>query len=470
MRFILDQSCRLRGWTDHLACLERLPGRELIDLSIREYGLLSQCDGSTDIDADKYGEAILKFTAMGVIREAGAAGSAGLLAVQRYRFYENRCFRKVNLAITGYCDFKCKHCFNAADSSPRNVQPATDDIIALLGRLDDCGIAGVRINGGEPLLNRDFLRITDALRRRGMIFHELTSNVYHMTPDIADAIHDQGHTPDIFISFDGLGHHDWLRGMPGAERRALENIAMLKSKGFFVHVHCCVWRDSLESIRPTALKLQELGVDRLRITTIEPSVRWVATAPDQSLEPKEWLEYLCELLPWWYENSIDMSLDVWSFWKHRRGSNYVNIVPDGYRYRDRAHKIPACADGYAMPFIDCDGRIMLCLGLSGITKAYGIDWGNVYTDDLHKLLREGPFIDQCGCTVGHMKDLNPECRQCEWVKHCQFGCRAEALAQGNGLKGIDRRMCVFFKEGYYQRFKDIADRYGLSSTVPANDA
>ena len=186
MRFILDKSCRLCGWTDHLACLERLPRRELIDLSIREYGLLSQCDGSTDIDADKYGEAIQKFTALGVISEAGAAGSAVLLPVQRYRFYENRRFRKVNLAITGYCDFKCKHCFNSADSSPRNVQPATDDIIELLGRLDDCGIAGVRINGGEQLLNRDFLRITDELRRRGMIFHELTSNVYHMTRDIAD--------------------------------------------------------------------------------------------------------------------------------------------------------------------------------------------------------------------------------------------------------------------------------------------
>ena len=34
----------------------------------------------------------------------------------------------------------------------------------------------------------------------------------------------------------------------------------------------------------------------------------------------------------------------------------------------------------------------------------------------------------------------------------------ESLAQGNGLAGIDGRMCVFFKEGYYERFCAIADR------------
>ena len=104
---------------------------------------------------------------------------------------------------------------------------------------------------------------------------------------------------------------------------------------------------------------------------------------------------------------------------------------------------------------------MLCLGLSGITKAYGIDWGNAYTDDLHALLRESPFIRQCRCTVGQMKRLNPECQQCEWVRHCQFGCRAEALAQGSGIDGIDRRMCIFFREGFYQRFLAIAEKYGL---------
>jgi MoaA/NifB/PqqE/SkfB family radical SAM enzyme len=200
-------------------------------------------------------------------------------------------------------------------------------------------VAGLRINGGEPLLNRDFLLITDELRKRGMIFHELISNIYHMTPEIADGILAQGHAPEIYVSFDGLGHHDWLRGIPGAERRTLENIAMLKSKGFFVHVHYCVWRASLDAIRPTILRLRELGVDRLRITTIEPSVRWVADAPEQSLDPKEWLEYLCGLLPWWYENRIDMSLDVWSYWKNDRGSRRVSIVPDMHRDCEREDRI-----------------------------------------------------------------------------------------------------------------------------------
>ena len=53
------------------------------------------------------------------------------------------------------------------------------------------------------------------------------------------------------------------------------------------------------------------------------------------------------------------------------------------------------------------------------------------------------------------------CMQCEWVRRCQFGCRAEALAWGGDLKAPDTRMCVFVKQGYYQRFMEIADRHGL---------
>ena len=42
-----------------------------------------------------------------------------------------------------------------------------------------------------------------------------------------------------------------------------------------------------------------------------------------------------------------------------------------------------------------------------------------------------------------------------------YGCRAEALAYNGSINSPDRRMCVFFKQGFYDRFKEIADRHGL---------
>ena len=459
MRYILDKSCRLRGWTDHLACLELYPGRRVIDLSVREYGLLSKCDGLTDVDENKYAEAIKRFTSLGVIREADGTQ---LDPAQKYLFYENRRFRNIDICITGCCDFRCRHCFNAAENDrSRGTQPATEQLIDLIARLDACGIANVTFSGGEPLLHKGFIRLAEELTRRDMRFVRLVTNLYHMTPNLAYTLIGLGHRPLMSTSFDGLGAHEWLRRVEGSEKRTLDNIAMLKAKGFRVRVHCCVWKDSMPVIRDTVLRLQELGVDEFRIMNVEPSLRWRANAGAQTIGIAEWLDYVCGLLDWWYDHDINMELDVWSFWRGAAGSRYIDIIPDGHGSCEREDKIPLCADAYKTPYIDSDGRILLCNATTGYTKAVGWDWGNVFRDDLHTILREGPFIDLCSRTVGQMKKQNPMCMQCEWVRHCQFGCRAEAVAYGGDLDSPDRRMCVFFKQGYYRRFMDIADRHGL---------
>ena len=60
-----------------------------------------------------------------------------------------------------------------------------------------------------------------------------------------------------------------------------------------------------------------------------------------------------------------------------------------------------------------------------------------------------------------MKDNIEQCRECEWRRLCNFGCRAEALGQGHGIEGLDDRVCTFFREGYYDRFRKIAEDHGL---------
>lgn len=459
MRYILEKNYRLCGWTDHLACLEHYPSRTVTDLTVREYGLLSKCDGITEADAVKYAEAVKKFTACGIIRKADGAY---LDEEQKYRFYNNRRFRNIDICITGCCDFRCRHCFNAQDNEhSRGTQPSTELLLDLIARLDDCGIVNVTFSGGEPLLHKGFITLCEELSRRDIHFKRLVTNLYHMTDELADTLIGLGHRPLMSTSFDGLGTHEWLRRVEGSEKRTLDNIAMLKKKGFRVRTHCCVWKDSMPVVRDTVLKLQDLGVDEFRIMNIEPSLRWRENADGQTVSITEWLDFVCDFLDWWYENDIKMYLDVWSFWHGHAGSRQIDIVPDGHCDHAAEDRIPACSDAYNTPYIDSDGRLVLCNAVTGFTKALGWDWGNVFKDDLHSLLNEGPFIDQCSCTVGYMKKHNPECLVCEWNTHCKLGCRAEALAYNGEINSPDRRMCVFFKQGYYHRFMQIADRHGL---------
>ena len=84
-----------------------------------------------------------------------------------------------------------------------------------------------------------------------------------------------------------------------------------------------------------------------------------------------------------------------------------------------------------------------------------------FTDEMSKRgirLQDSSFLRQIRMTCGELKAGNPECQECSWRGHCSTGCRAEALTQGNGINGPDRRMCLFFKNGYYERLLALAQQ------------
>ena len=312
MKYGLHRDFRLRGWKDDPFCLERFSTRELRRLTPEEFAFFLRCDGQTELAADDWPPRPEWALRNGIVYPA--RDGEALLPEQQYHCYPNCRLNYLELSVTGRCNFNCKHCFFAADTQPRPVEPSMDRLLSLLARMDDCGIGQIRLNGGEPLMRRDLLDFTEEMARRGIRLHTLISNGSLITSSFLDALEAQGHHPIWFIRYDGLSHHDWLRGVRGAEETVLRNIRLLCERGAFVQVHQCVWRDSLASIHPTVLKLRDLGVSRYRITTVEPSLRWMQTAPEQSISTEEWQAYLPGFLEWWYETGIEMDLDVWSYW------------------------------------------------------------------------------------------------------------------------------------------------------------
>jgi sulfatase maturation enzyme AslB (radical SAM superfamily) len=59
-------------------------------------------------------------------------------------------------------------------------------------------------------------------------------------------------------------------------------------------------------------------------------------------------------------------------------------------------------------------------------------------------------------------ERNPECASCEHRKVCGGGCRAAALAMNgdNDYLGRDPATCIFFRDGYPDKIRSIAERYG----------
>lgn len=459
MKYVLNRDYRLRGWKGEPFFLERFSQRKLTRLTPEEFLFFIKCDGAAEIDPSRIPAPEWALTE-GIV--SPCADGRRILPEQEYKVFSNRRFHYVELSVTGRCNFRCRHCFNAADTNPRTVEPSLDRLKGLLADLDDCGVGRLRLVGGEPLVHPDFPAITEEAARRGMRMIDILTNGWHITPELLDVLERQGHRPAWFVSFDGLGHHDWLRGMPNAEEQTLRAIRLLCEKGYYVHVHQCVWRDSLDSVRPTVKRLRELGVARYRLTPVEPSLRWKSVAPEQTITTEIWQKWFLSFLDWWYEQDLEMDLDIWGFWQHDHRTKDVHIVPDISRASDRQQRIPMCGDARSMPYIDADGRLLFCDGLSGISAAYGIAWENVYETKVKQLFTDSLFTRRLfECTCADLKAGNPTCRACEWIDHCSMGCRAEALTQGNGIKGPDHRMCVFFQSGIYRELLAKAKKFGL---------
>lgn len=410
-RWILAEDYSLRGWKGEPFFLERAGNRYLRKLTPDEFLYLVRCDGETDPEAwPPQPEWAVR---EGFIVPCGEEKK--LRPEQRYRLFPNRRFSYIDLALTGRCNFSCRHCFNAADCSPRSTEPSLDELLQLIRRLDECGVGRLRLTGGEPLIRKDFTKITGEIARRRMRVTEIATNGWFITDELLDTLKEQKIRPVWFISFDGLGFHDWLRGVEGAEEKTLEKIRLLCDRGYTVQVHQCVWRDSLPSVKPTVRLLRDIGVQAYRITTVEPSLRWMRSAPEQSIPPREWLNWIPDFLAWWYQNDIPMNLDIWGIWCHEYGSRKARIVPDLSSQATPLDRIAICGDARKMPFIDSDGRLLLCLGCSGITAAAGIEWGNVYRDDVQDLLTDSAFTKQLACSCRDLKAMNPECGSCCWA-------------------------------------------------------
>lgn len=229
-RYILNQNIALRSWqlVPYAYYIKGI--RNAKGLKKDEFEILLKCDGKTELDETS--PLVKHFTENGFISPIKNGNE--LSKWQRYLDCDNRYFPAINWMITGKCNYNCLHCFNAADNAPSMNEWTLEEAKKLTKQAQECGINAFTVTGGEPMVHRDFFEIIKSIYANGMYVDELNTNGYFLDKAALDKFREIGCNPLIKISFDGLGHHDWLRNRKGAEADALHAIRLCIENGFTV--------------------------------------------------------------------------------------------------------------------------------------------------------------------------------------------------------------------------------------------
>lgn len=193
----------------------------------------------------------------------------------------------INLELTTACNLKCRHCYNFwREDDPRDyLEKITyTQIDGMIDQVVEAGVFHVVLTGGEPFVNFDVLEYTLKRCKEYNISTSVNSNLMLTTPERTERLKAAGldHILTSMVSAD-VETNDYMMNRKGTLAKVIDGIKTTIEGGIRVSVNMVVAENNFSQIRQTAKLCAELGVNKLFVTRMIPSVR-VDNPSDSELE------------------------------------------------------------------------------------------------------------------------------------------------------------------------------------------
>lgn len=476
MYYKLKMPWSLRGYQEELLTLDcaGVPGPQH-RLSAALMKILMQCDGETDVALHSEVErrVIEHYLNQGVI-EACAAPSP-IREWQKYHYFEHRRIPGAFFSLTGRCNLHCQHCFAQADTLKHAKEFTLEQIEYILDQLQGCGIQSLTLSGGEPLMHRQFAQIVDAIAARDMRLYRFYTNGMLFTDAIARQMKGRGFSPELVISFDGLGVHNWMRRNERAQDGAVEAMRLCREYGFPIRCAVNLNDRSLPVLEETVRFLYDQGARSLFFIRTSESPEWLRTGQR------------CLTLDEYWEAALKLIADVRDLNQRDLSLQFFNgplVVPGATAEFYRQFELPRkedidthsawCRKGQDWVNISSTGMILPCDAFEGAALESGMmrEGCNILERPLKEILLDSDYARVMAMTFRDVVRTNPECGACEWLPRCHGGdCRAggtlgRAAQAGEGYFGKEGAIifalkspmsCRFYRGGYFDRMLAILE-------------
>lgn len=459
MYYRLKPEYRLRGWKRLPYGILDVKSHQVFFMPREYYETLKLVAGGIEDDSLLFSncqrEYMIKMADEGILEKSQEA--VKLEEGQAYLSYPSRFIRAVQWSVTGRCNYKCRHCYMSAPHA-KYGELSHEACMDIVGQLAECGVQRVSLTGGEALVRKDFWEIVDALLEKEILITVIYSNGRLVTESFLKELLQRGIKPEINISFDGVGCHDWLRQMEGAEKEAVNAFRLCKEKGIPTGAEFCIHRGNQETLRTSVNLLASLGVKTLKVSPVMEVGEWSFMEKDLTLTDEEVYEAYLEYLPFYIEDGMPLDLMLSGLFMYRKDKGYQIPGRKGVKEEQCKHY---CLCGHARNnlYITADGRMMPCMPMSG-KEELAREFPKITELALKDALEDSFYIDCIEKKLTEYLEHNPECAACEYRYDCASGCRGQAAVQGNYL-APDKAVCTMFQGGYIERVENMMKKYRI---------
>lgn len=459
-RYILTPGYALRGWKLLPYAIQYLYAPRTEFFGEADWALFSACDGQTDIDWNALTDAqrgrYEHWEKNGFI--CPARDGERLRPEQEYRFFPARFKQGVQWSVTGRCNYKCRHCFMSAPHAAQG-EPSWAVLMTMLDAFSRCGIKSVNLTGGEPMVRRDFWALVDEICARDILIPAMYSNGLLITDAFLNELEKRGLRPNLQFSFDGVGYHDWMRGIPGAEKTVLDAMRRCRERGIRTSATMVVFRDNLHTIRKTANLLASVGCASLKTGIATPAGEW-KQYPEHYLTQAELYEAYLDYIPRYFEDGCPLSLSLDGFFVHDNPSDrQFSPMEKGIPEKDFGRAL-MCGHVRRELYVSPKGNVLPCMSMVGGPMEE--QFPNLLETPLEDILDDGSFyMDAINFRVSDFLERNPECKTCEYRTECCGGCRAQAVfAHPGDYLAVDPIVCEYYKGGWMEKKNALLSRLG----------